>query len=90
MLKAATGPRRKVLVHHARQLGQLAQMYQKLLASRTNLKKQLGSTVQGTEIKVWDTAYSGSVIRLGEYQRELVEEIKAARFHIREDKLVER
>ncbi len=41
MIKAAVGPKRKILAKNARQLSQLAQMYQQLLKRRGTLRKRV-------------------------------------------------
>jgi uncharacterized protein (DUF342 family) len=90
LVAAATGPHRKVLVHHAHQLGQLVQLYQELQAEQIVLESRIRTAVNGAAIKVQDTAYWGVTIRIGEYQRKLCEDVKTPRFHILEDRLVER
>ncbi|MBI2503260.1 MAG: DUF342 domain-containing protein [Candidatus Latescibacteria bacterium] len=90
MVAAATGPHRKVLVHHAQQLGQLVQLYQKLQGEQAELEGQIRTTVKGAAIKVHDLACWGVTVRIGEYQRKLREDVKSPRFHIREGRLVER
>lgn len=89
MLAAATGPHRKVLVHHSRQLGQLVQLYQKMQADHAELESQIRTAVKGASIKMSDTAYAGTTIRIGEYQRKLAQDVKSPRFHIHAEKLVE-
>ncbi|MCC7263152.1 MAG: DUF342 domain-containing protein [Candidatus Latescibacteria bacterium] len=90
MLTAATGAHRKVLLHHAQQLGQLVQLYQKLQAEQAELESQIQTTVQGAEIKLVNTAYWGVTIRIGECHRKLTEDVRNPRFHIHEGTLVER
>lgn len=90
MLTAATGAHRKVLVHHAQQLGQLVQLYQKLQGEQAELESQIQTMVQGAEIKVLNTAYWGVTIRIGECHRKLTEDVRNPRFHIHEGALVER
>ena len=89
LIKAATGPTRRALARRAHQLGQVVQSHQQLLARRKDMREQLGDG-RKTEIKVWDRAFPGVTVRLGEHQRELVEEVEAPRFHIKHEKLVER
>ncbi len=90
MLTAATGAHRKVLVHHAQQLGQLVQLYQKLQTELAELENQIQATVQGAEIKLLNKAYWGVTIRIGECNRKLTEDVPNPRFHIHEGQLVER
>ncbi len=87
LIKAATGPARKVLARRAHQLGQVVQSHQQLLARQKEMREQLGAG-RKTEIKVWDRAFPGVTVRLREHQRELVEELEAPRFRIVEEKLV--
>jgi uncharacterized protein (DUF342 family) len=90
LIKAAMGAHRKVLAKNARQLGKLAQLYQQLLQKRRSLNEKLRSLPENVEVKVWDTAFQGVLVRVGEYQHKLAYDIKAPRFHIDGDKLVER
>ncbi|MBI2503033.1 MAG: DUF342 domain-containing protein [Candidatus Latescibacteria bacterium] len=90
MVAAATGPHRKVLVHHAQQLGQLVQLYQKLQGEQAALEDRIRTAVKGAAVKVHDLAFLGVTIRIGEYQRKLREDVKSPRFHIHEGRLVER
>ncbi len=52
------------------------------------MKAQLGDD-SNTEIKVWDRAFPGVVVRLGEHSREVMEERDALRFHVEENRLLE-
>ena len=90
LISAATGPRRRLLAHYARQLGQLVQLCENLLAKRNDLEEQIGATLQGTEIQVRDTAFPGVLVRLGNHQRKLTAEIKALHFRLEDGKLAER
>lgn len=90
MVAAATGPHRKVLLHHARQLGQLVQLYQKLQGEKGVLEGQIRTAIKDVDIKVFDMAFFGVTIRIGEFQRKLREDIKSPRFHLFENRLVER
>ena len=65
-------------------------MNQTLLAKRKKLEEQIATAVQNTEIKLSDRAYPGVVIRLGDHQRKLTEEVKSPRFHISDERLVDR
>ena len=89
LIKAATGPTRKVLARRAHQLGQVVQSHQQLLARRKEIREQLGEG-RKIEIKVWDRAFPGVTVRLREHERELVEEVEAPRFRVVEEKLVEK
>ena len=87
MIKAAVGPKRKILAKNARQLGQLAQMYQQLLERRGTLRKRVESVRECIEVKIWDSAHAGVEARLGEFRRRLSELYRAPRFHIVENRL---
>ena len=89
LIKAAAGPSRKLLARRARQLGELAQSHQQLVARRRSMTQQLESG-QGVEIKVWDRAFPGVTVRVGEHRQELIDEVSAPRFHIKEDELAYR
>ena len=88
MIKAAVGPKRKILAKNARQLGQLAQMYQQLLERRGTLRERVESVRECIEVKIWDSAYAGVEARLGEFRRRLSELYRAPRFHIKEGTMV--
>ena len=90
MIAAATGPRRKILAHYARQLGQLAKMHQQKLNERKQLEEKIGTASENTEILVRDQAYAGVVVRMGEHQRKLADDLQASRFHLADGELVER
>jgi uncharacterized protein (DUF342 family) len=89
LIAAAMGPRRKLLVAKARNLGQLVQTYQKLAAARQELEQRIAVQLQGTEIRIHDRAYPGVEIRLGEHRRVLEREVAAPRFRIVAGQLVE-
>lgn len=89
MVKASAGPRRKILAQQARQLGQLVQVHQKLLERRQVLKRKWGPGLREVEIKVWDRAFPGVVIRLGGQMRQLTEEVRGVRYYLEDDELVE-
>lgn len=90
MIRAATGPRRKLLANRARQLGEFAQQYHDLLADRRRLRDELDTDAERLEIRVYDTAFPGVSIRIGEYQCKLSGPVGAARFHVDGERLVER
>ena len=88
MIAAATGPRQKILAQAARNLGQVTQIHQKLMAARNALQEELGDIQKEAEIQVHGTVFPGVEIRLGEHRLKMVDEIKGPRFHVVEDKLV--
>ena len=90
LIKAAMGAHRKVLANNARQLGKLAQLYQQLLQKRRSLKEKLSALPAKVEVKVWDRAFPGVLIRVGEHQRKLAVDANAPRYHIEHDELLER
>lgn len=87
MLAASTGPRRRILAHQAHQLGKLAQLYQGLLAQKTALEEELAASMDA-HIKAAGTVFPGTTVRIGDFRRKIVEEVRGARFHVDEDKLV--
>ncbi len=89
MIAASVGPRRKILARHARQLGEIAQLYQKLLGQRQAMKTQLSAHLLQVSIRVRGTAFPGVELQIGEYRRRIEEEIESPCFHLREGKLVE-
>lgn len=87
MLAASTGPRRKILMHQARQLGKLAQLYQELLAQKKALEEDLEASLD-VHIKAAGTVFPGTTVRIGDFRKKIVEEVRGARFHVDDDKLV--
>lgn len=89
-IAAANGSHNQILMGQARQLEQLVHLYQKLQAELAELKGQIRTGVKEAQIKVMGTACWGVTIRIGEHQRQLTEDLKSPRFHLHEDRLVER
>jgi len=87
-LAASTGSHRKLLARNARKLGQLTQTYKKLVAKQEAQEKQYGASLQRAEIRVREKAFPGLEIRMGEYQRQLAEEIESPCFRLIEGRLV--
>ena len=90
LIKASTGPRRKLLANRARQLGQLAQVYQTLLTRKQELRDTIAEAAQGARIRVSDSVRMGVQIRVGEYRRVLKADVTSPCFHISDNQLVER
>ena len=90
LIAAAIGARRKVLANKARQLGQIAQTYQQLQAACRQLEQQVGAQVQGAEIRIYERAFPGVEIRLGEHRRQLTEIVLAPHFRVVGGELVDR
>ena len=85
LISGATGPNRRLLVRRARQLGELGQTYQQLLIRRRAIVARLDG---GTgEIKIWDTAYPGVVVRVGEHQCSIQDERRSPHFLVKGDRL---
>ena len=89
-IRATRGPRRQILARHAQQLGRLAGVYKRLAARRQRLEQQIGATARQAEIRINDRAFPGTLIRLGEHQRQLDEEVRSPRFHLEDGRLAER
>ena len=90
LLTASTGHRRKMLAKQARQLGELAQVYQELLGQKKAIEEDLGEIGQDAQVKVAHSVFPGVTVRIGDYRRKIVDEIGGACFHVSDDKLVER
>jgi hypothetical protein len=88
MIAAAVGPRRKVLVNRARQLGELAQAYRQLVVERRTLAAELTTRVQGAEIKVYGAVHPGVEVRLGEHRHVVAQPLAGAQFRVIGDELV--
>ena len=90
MLVASSGPRRRMLAAQAQQLGKLGQVYQGLLGQKKAIEEDLGEIGQEAQIKVADTVFQGVAVRIGDYRRKIVDEIRGACFRIADEKLIER
>ncbi|MGY8825803.1 MAG: hypothetical protein ACKVJG_18010 [Candidatus Latescibacterota bacterium] len=87
-ITAAIGPQRRLLAKKAHRLGEVVQLYQKIMTQRTTLEKRISSRANSTKIRVHNYAYPGVEIRLGEFKNLLKEKISAPCFQIRNDQLV--
>lgn len=90
MIAATKGPRRQLMVSYARKLGELVQTYQGLLTEQERLRQTINVAVQGVEIRVRNIAFPGVVIRLGDKERTLTEEIRSTCFYLKDGKLSEK
>ena len=89
-IRASVGSHRKLLARQAQQLGQLVQAYQQLQQKHQQLQRHVGTAAREAEIKAGKVAFPGTVVCLGEHQRELTEEVAAPRFHLENGHLAER
>lgn len=88
LIQAAAEPRRKVLVHHTRQLGRLAKLHKKVLGEYRAIEEEINS-VGDMEIRVKEKIYPGVNIRLGKHRLSFDEEHSAARFRLVGDEILE-
>ncbi len=89
MLAATTGPQRKILALSAQQLGKIVQINQQLLAERKELELQVYRW-RTASIVVWSTAFQGVTIRIGKHEEKIAKPVKAVRYHVKDDRLLER
>lgn len=87
MISAAVGPRRRILAHQAQQLGQLAQVRQKLLADTQVIQEKVRRDMSGAEIRVQQRAFGGVEVRVGDLRRKLSQDLMPARFHVHDGEL---
>jgi len=90
MIGAATGPRRRLLTSTAQRLAKAVRLYKKLTTSQKQLRKEIDAYIQEAEIKIFEQAYPGVVIQIGEHRRELEQADGPLCFRVRDDELVAR
>ena len=81
LIQAASEQRRKILLHHTRQLGRLAQLHQQVMGELQTIEEQINKAGE-LEIRVRDRVYPGVNIRLGSHQLNLDDVHKAVRFRV--------
>lgn len=79
-ISAATGEQRKILVYHAKLLGQIVTSHKILLEMRKKLQLEMLAIPQGTEIEIRKTAHPEVLLRIGPYALKISEETGAATF----------
>lgn len=87
MIRAATGPRRKLLAHQAHQLGRLVQLYQTALENRSTVTGQLSKSLETSAVQVDDTAYAGVTVRVGDQAVTLTDDAHHVRYHLNDGEL---
>jgi uncharacterized protein (DUF342 family) len=90
LIEAASGPRRKLLASYARQLGELVQLYQKMLTEQAQLQSQISAASREAEIRVRQRAFPGVIIHLGGHQRVLKETVGHICFYQEDGQLREK
>jgi len=90
LIQASAGPHRKLLASRARQLGQLAKVYQGVVAQKTQLEAEITASASQATIRATHTAHPGADVRVGAHRRVLDREIRSACFRIVDDRLHER
>ena len=90
ILAASTGPRKKVLVLSAKQLGEAVQAQQKLIQAREEIRSKVDRLQYDSMIIVRDRVMPGAVLRVGDYTQSALDVIKAPRYKIQNDKLISR
>ena len=87
MIAATKGPRRQLMAGYARKLGELVQTYQELLAEQERLRQTISVAVQGVEIRVRNMAFPGVIIRIGDKEHTITEEIRNICFYLKDGEL---
>ena len=88
LLSASTGPQKKVLARAAKQLGQMVQLHQKLLAQKKELEEGVQRGIANTAIVVREMAYPGVEIRIGDRSRKISDEMDSPLFVMEDNRLV--
>ena len=89
MIAAAAGPRRKLLAVKAKQLGQVVQKYQELVAACKELEEGIQDQVQEADIRLHERAFPGVEVRLKGHRHKLSEERRSPRFFVTDGKITE-
>ena len=88
MISAARGPKRRILIRYATQLGQLAALHRKFAGQRQKLEHSIGTAVDEVEILLTGQAYPGVQVRIGGCEHVVIEGRKGARFFVAEGEIL--
>lgn len=90
MVEAASGSSRKGLAIRAQYIGTKAKIYKTLLAEREDLLAQIGPPPEEARIKIYETAFPGVTLSIGNQKMKLSDEMTSPAFQLQEGKLVTR
>lgn len=90
MVEAASGSSRKGLAIRAQYIGTKAKIYKTLLAGREGLLAQIGPPPPEARIKIYETAFPGVTLSIGNQKMKLIDEVISPAFQLQEGRLVTR
>ncbi|MFT5366042.1 MAG: hypothetical protein ACI8V2_000984 [Candidatus Latescibacterota bacterium] len=90
ILAASSGPRKKVLILSAKQLGEAVQAQQRLTKAREEIRAKVDRLQYHSVIIVRDRVMPGVVIRVGDYTQKALDVIRGPRYKIQNDRLISR
>lgn len=89
-LGASSGTQQRMLARAARQHGEVVQQHQGLLREKMEVEKSMISSLKGAAIEASERAFPGVLIRIGDQQQRLKDDVEKARFHLAQNQLQER
>lgn len=89
IVAAASGDKRQTILQQISLLEKLGQTYQMMLQDRRNVQKEMEVVSLKATIKVRNMAYAGVMIRIGNCQRRLHDDVRMPTFSQENGKLVE-
>ena len=90
ILKASTGPRKRVLALSAKQLGEAVQAQQKLLKEREKIRSSVSKIQHDSIIIMREKVMPGVSVRVGDFHEKINDVIMSPRYHIRKERLMHR
>ena len=90
ILKASTGPRKRVLALSAKQLGEVVQAQQKLLKEQEKIRSSVDQNQHDSVIIMREKAMPGVMVRVGDFNAKINDVIMSPRYHIRKARLMDR
>lgn len=90
ILAASTGPRKKVLALSAKQLGEAVQAQQRLNKARGEVRAKVDRLQYKSVVIIRDRVMPGVVIRVGDYTQKTLDVVKAPRYKIQNNRLINR
>jgi uncharacterized protein (DUF342 family) len=88
-IEKAAGPRKTILAHAAKNIGELVQTTQKLIAERATAERPVKQILENATIEVSDSVFPGVVLQLGSARLEVKEPKSQVVFSVEEDEIVE-
>ena len=87
LLAASTGPQKKVLARAAKQLGEMVQLHQRLLARKKETQDGMADRMQDVAIHVKEVVHPGVEVRIGDQSRKIKDEMESPLFRLKEGRM---